>query len=252
MNALNRSSQLFARLMVFNGSILFSMSLQRLVLFLVVIRHWVFGVDGLTIGTSFINGVRFDLCVLGFLNIPVLFFTWAVSTDFIANTQNKVLQFLQQWMLWIYLTMTTLIIHVLGLLDLMFFAANGHRWTYYDWQESGLSFFGKMWSAWGVFFTFGVIFLFLILWTSRSLFTLYKLKLQGELLARLPLMKGRLSTSKSALIAVGFLLPLFVVALAARGTWTPHHINKEHAEVSQIQALNQMTLSPIWAFDKKF
>jgi hypothetical protein len=233
--------------MVFNGSVLFSMSLQRLVLFLVVVRHWIFGADGLTVATSFINGARFDLCILGFINIPVLFITWAISTDLMVNTPNKAVQFLRKWILWVYLGVTTLAIHALGLLDMMFFAVNSHRWTYYDWQETGFSFFAKVASAWGGFFTFGVISLFVILWIVRGIFTLYKLQLNIT-----PLKNSKFEKSKAILWAMGFVLPLFVVALSARGTWTAHHLNIEHAEVSQIQALNQMTLSPVWAFDKKF
>jgi len=247
INVLRRSRQIYIKLMVFNGSVLLSMSLQRLVLFLVVVRHWIFGAGGLTVASSFSNGARFDLCVLGFINIPVLFITWAISTDFMANTPNKTLQFLRKWILWIYLGVTSLIIHALGLFDMMFFAANGHRWTYYDWQESGFSFFGKQAGAWGVLFTFGVTALFLILWAFRCIFTLYKLKLQA-----IALEQTNFGESKAALLMTGFLLPLFAIALAARGTWTAHHLNIEHAEVSQIQALNQMTLSPVWAFDKKF
>jgi hypothetical protein len=164
-----------------------------------------------------------------------------------VNTPNRILQSLRKWTLWIYLGTTTLVIHVLGLFDMMFFAANGHRWTYFDWQESGLLFLGKIASAWGGLFTFGVTALFLLLWIFRCIFTLYKLQPQAT-----PLEETKFGKSKAALLVTGFLLPLFVVALAARGTWTAHHINIEHAEVSQIQALNQMTLSPVWAFDKKF
>lgn len=246
-NALNRSSQIFTKLMFFNGSMLFSMSLQRLVLFLVVVRHWLFGADGLTIAMSFINGARFDLCVLGFINIPVLFIVWGLSTDFMVNTPNKALQLLRRWILWIYLGVTTLTIHLLGLFDIMFFAANNHRWTYYDWRESGFGFLSKVIEAWGGLYTFGVIALFLMLWLFRCIFTLYKVQLNNVTLEH-----AKYSNSKAALIFTGVFAPLLITALAARGTWTAHHINIEHSQVSQIQSLNQMTLSPVWAFDKKF
>ncbi|MGZ3744623.1 MAG: hypothetical protein ACXWRE_00875 [Pseudobdellovibrionaceae bacterium] len=254
MDILNRSSQLFIKLMAFSASVLFSMSLQRLVLFTLVVRHWIFGADGLTIATSFMNGLRFDLCVLGFINIPVLFFTWIISSEFMVKTSSKVLQFGRQWLLWIYLSVVTLLIHLLGFFDLMFFAANSHRWTYYDWQESGLSFVGQVMNLWGGIFTFAVSFLFLTLWISRCIFTLYKLGLQGNRSGQplSPPASKKFGDSKLALLTSGLVLPLLIVALAARGTWTAHHINIEHAEISQIQALNQMTLSPIWAFDKKF
>lgn len=247
MNALNRASQVFTKLMFFNGSVLFSMTLQRLVLFLVVVRHWLFGADGFTVMMSFITGARFDLCVLGFMNIPVLLMVWAMSTDAVVTSPSLVVQFLRRWLLWIYLVVTTLIIHMLGLLDMMFFAANNHRWTYFDLQETGFSFLSKVVGAWGGVFTFGVVILFVMLWALRCVFTLYKLQLLET-----PLENLKYRESKAALIVIGVVLPLFVTALAARGTWTPHHIALEHSEVSQNQSLNQMTLSPVWAFDKKF
>ncbi len=249
MNLLSKSSQIFSKLLVFNSSVLFSMSLQRAVLFLVVVRHWIFGSDRLSIAESFINGVRFDLCVLGFINIPMLFFVWAISMDFTINTPNKVFQLLRKWTPWIYLIVTTLIIHILGLFDMMFFAANSQRWTYYDWRDSGLSFLGRVANAWGGFFTFGVIALFLMLWLFRGVLPLRKIQQE---LDTMPVKKANFRKSKAVLFLTGFLLPLLTVALAARGTWTAHHLNKEQAEVSQIQILNQMTLSPAWAFDKKF
>lgn len=235
------------KLLAFNGSVLFAMSLQRLVLFLVVVRHWLFGADGFTIASSFVMGLRFDLCVLGFINIPVLLLTWVISTDSVANSSNKALRFFRQWSLVIYLGVTTFIIHLLGMLDLMYFASAGRRWTYYDWQGSGLSFISQVSGKWGFVFTTGVVVLFVFLWVFRCLMQLYRVQLQ-----KMPLQSERLAQSKALLILFGAVLPFFIVALAARGTWTAHHINAEHAEVSQNPALNQMALSPVWAFDKKF
>ncbi|WP_413289732.1 hypothetical protein [Bdellovibrio sp. HCB337] len=247
MNALNRSSQIFMKLLAFNGSVLFAMTLQRLVLFLVVVRHWLFGADGVTIASSFVMGLRFDLCVLGFINIPLLFVTWAICSDYFVNSQNKFVQFFRKWSLGIYLAITTFVIHLLGMLDLMYFAGNGRRWTYYDWQKSGLDFVSQISEKWGFVFTTGVVVLFIFLWAFRCMVQLYRAELQ-----KTPLQSERLAQSKVLLILLGVVLPFFVVALAARGTWTAHHINAEHAEVSQNPALNQLTLSPVWAFDKKF
>lgn len=235
------------KLLAFNGSVLFAMTLQRLVLFLVVVRHWLFGADGVTIASSFVMGLRFDLCVLGFINIPVLFITWAISSEYFVNSQNKVVQLFRKWSLWIYLGTTTFVIHLLGMLDLIYFAGNGRRWTYYDWQEKGLEFVSQVASKWGFMFTTGVVVLFIFLWAFRCMVQLYRSQFQ-----QVPLQSERLGRSKALVILLGAVLPFFVVALAARGTWTAHHINAEHAEVSQNPALNQMALSPVWAFDKKF
>jgi len=245
MNAMNRSSQIFKKLLVLNGSVLFAMTLQRLVLFLLVVRHWTFGVGGTPIIEAFVAGVRFDLCVLGFMNIPVLLIVWITCTDLMAQSQNPLLKAFRRWTLWLYFGVTTLIIHALAMLDLMFFASNGHRWTIYDYQDKGFDFFASTISRWGVAFSGGIIAFFLLLWVFRSLFILVRIQLHTVD-----------STEKKQSFGLeltrGVILPIFIVALAARGTWTPHHLNMEHAEVSQIQALNQLALSPVWAFDKKF
>jgi hypothetical protein len=245
MQVMNRSYQIFKKLLVFNSSVLFAMSLQRLVLFLVVVRHWVFGISGSVLFESFLTGLRFDLCVLGFMNIPVLFLTWWICNDQMVHTQNPVLKALRKWSLWIYLGLITLIIHILAMLDLMYFATSGHRWTYYDWQEKGFDFFVTVATRWGSLFTGGIIAFFLLLWVFRSLFILFRVQIHT---VDVPKEHQQFGIE----LLRGVLIPVFLVGLAARGTVTPHHLALEHAEVSQIQGLNQLALSPVWAFDKKF
>lgn len=247
MNALERSSHTFKKLLIFNASLLVALSLQRLVLFFVVVRYWLFGVDSDAIAASFFAGFRFDLCVVGFLNIPVLFMIWILSISRIQNSSSAFLQSFRRWGLGLYLGMVTFLLHFMGMLDMMYFAANGRRWTYYDLQESGLSFIFQVTEKWGGLFTSAVILFFITLWFFRCLLYLYRLRLHtfsDEVL------ESRPSLWRSVLF--GVILPFLVVASAARGTWTAHHINIEHAQVSQNPALVQMALSPVWAFDKKF
>ncbi|MGZ3774805.1 MAG: hypothetical protein ACXVCY_13345 [Pseudobdellovibrionaceae bacterium] len=45
-------------------------------------------------------------------------------------------------------------------------------------------------------------------------------------------------------------LPLLLIALAARGTVEPHHLALEHSEVSNNKAINEMALNAVWCFDK--
>ena len=245
MQVLNRSYQIFQRLFLFNSSVLLAMSLHRLVLFLVVVRHWSFGSSTQTYIDTFVAGIRFDLCVLGFMNIPVLFIVWWICTDAMIQTRRPILKVLRKWSLWIYLGATTLIIHISAMLDLMYFATSGHRWTYSDWQSSGLDFFGTGASRWGSLFTSGIVAFFVVLWVFRCIFILFRVQLNV-----LDLPKEQLKLCQQALR--GAIIPLFIVTLAARGTFTAHHLNLKHAEVSQVVSLNQLALSPIWAFDKKF
>jgi hypothetical protein len=221
------------------------MSLQRLVVFLVVVRHWTFGASFSVLAEVFVTGLRFDLCVLGFMNIPVLFITWWISTDQVVKSQNPLLKALRKWVLWIYLGVATLAIHVLGMLDLMFFATSGHRWTYFDFQKSGFDFMLTVASKWGTTYTGGLVAFFLLLWVFRSVFILFRVQLHT-----VDFPKEQLNFGLE--LFRGVILPIFLVLLAARGTVAPHHLAMEHAEVSQNQWLNQLVLSPLWAFDKKF
>ena len=246
-NTLNRSVDLFRKILFFNASVLFAMTLQRLVLFLVVVRHWLFGADGFTMASSFGAGLRFDLCVLGFLNIPVLFFVWLISSERVVKSSLQPVPLFRKWGLAVYLALTTLAIHVLALFDMMYFAGNGRRWTYSDWQETGLSFVTQVGGKWGALFTTGVVLLFLLLWVFRCLHSLYRVRIYN--VNEEPL---KFAHSMPAMIFLGIVLPIFIVALAARGTWTAHHINIQDAQVSPNQALNHLALSPAWAFDKKF
>jgi hypothetical protein len=244
-NVLHRSSQIFKKLLVFNGSVLFAMSLQRAVLFLLVVRHWLFGTPGSVVGDVFFTGFRFDLCVLGFISIPVLFIVWGICTDTMIASQNRTVQFLRKWSLWIYLGITTLIIHVLGLVDLFYFSTSGQRLTFVALQSQGFSFIEKCLSRWGWLFCFGIAAVFALLWVFRCLFILYRVQLHTE-----PLPAGTGVAGRTWIL--GGLLPVVVVASAARGTWTAHHLAMEHAQLTQITPLNQLALSPLCAFDKKF
>lgn len=246
INLLGRSGQIFRKLFVFNASVLLAMTLQRVVLFLLVVRHWIFGADSATLGRAFWIGARFDLCVLGFLSIPALFIVWLISSEAMVTATQPAVQAFRRWILWGYLAVTTLIIHVVGILDLFFFANNGHRLTLTDLHVQGFGFLAKTSERWGWIFTAGVVLVFILLWVFRCLFALYRVQLHT-----LPVMEGA-RVSKLWFWILGAILPVVVVASAARGTWTAQHLRLEDAKFSQILSLNQLSLSPLWAIDKKF
>ena len=84
-----------------------------------------------------------------------------------------------------------------------------------------------------------------MLWVFRCIFILFRVQLHVQ-----DLLQGQLKPG--TLVVRGAIAPIFITALAARGTVSAHHLGMEHAEVSQVQSLNQLALSPLWAFDKKF
>lgn len=46
------------------------------------------------------------------------------------------------------------------------------------------------------------------------------------------------------------LLPAVLIALAARGTISAHHLRYEDSQVSFTEAINEMALNAPWCFDK--
>lgn len=53
------------------------------------------------------------------------------------------------------------------------------------------------------------------------------------------------------MVALRLVGPLLLAGLAARGTVTPHHLEKQHSLVSSNPSLNQLVLNAVWTFDKK-
>ncbi|MGE0634180.1 MAG: hypothetical protein AB7O96_17325 [Pseudobdellovibrionaceae bacterium] len=39
-----------------------------------------------------------------------------------------------------------------------------------------------------------------------------------------------------------------IVAMASRGTWTPHHLNINHSKITNIELINNLVLNPIWSY----
>jgi hypothetical protein len=52
------------------------------------------------------------------------------------------------------------------------------------------------------------------------------------------------------LIFLRYVIPVLLVAGAARGTWTAHHLEKADSEISAWENVNELALNAVWAWDK--
>lgn len=182
------------------------------------------------LGKALFAGFRFDLCVLGFLWIPIVVITW-LSAFF---TSPRKLFF--AWKL--YFVVIILLTFDLYWMDLFWTAVSNARLNSEFFTADSRVILDQGWKivgnqkAWICTLAMGISSLGLVLW-------LYGLKI-----------KKTYDLPNRAQLAGEILLSVFLVAFAARGTWTPHHINIEHAQVSSEPLMNQIPLNPLWNLDK--
>ena len=213
--------------------ILLWMSLLRLLLFAALYQ----GRTGFhpDLPLAFFTGARFDLLILGFFWIPVVLFTWVYAT---LGDPRKLLKFYK-----LYFCALILMEFDFAWWDLLWVAAHQTRLNsqffssdFRSLISSGVTVLGSVrafiFPASMGLSAFGLI---LSVWWLK--FPKQKDGSEG------------VSTS-FPLWTIQIIASLLMVALAARGTWTAHHLNAEHAQISNNPWLNQLALNPIWNADK--
>ncbi len=182
------------------------------------------------IPAAFAAGVRFDLLVLGFFWIPVILFTWAAC---LFVSPRKTFFF---WKM--YFAVVVLIIFDLSWLDFFWSAQHMSRINHEFFFQGAWVMIDQGWQIVG----HGLA------WLVTALMALTALALIW-VLHKLP-MKKDYSLPGPWKIAWQSFVVFLLVASAARGTWTPHHLNIEHAQVSDSDLVNQLPLNAVWNLDK--
>jgi hypothetical protein len=182
------------------------------------------------LAAAFFAGFRFDLLVLGFAWIPIVVFTWLWA---LAMPPRKLL------LVWkLYLVICILAVFDFSWLDFFWTAVAGARINHEFFTSDSKQVLDEGWKilgagrAWIVTLGMGLSSLGLVIYV-------YDLKLK----------KSYSIPSRAKVICMA-IASVFLVALAARGTWTAHHLNIEHAQVSENPIVNQIPLNPIWNLDK--
>lgn len=183
------------------------------------------------VAKAFFAGFRFDLLVLGFLWIPLFFIFWIFYfSDFLPRVQN----FLKA-----YFVIIVISLGFISIYDYAWFDIYKIRMTATSFNEAGFWSFIESFlkisqlSAMALILAPMVVLIFFIL--TQKLVTSKSSKLRPH---------------KRILEFPQVLLSFLLIASAARGTWTAHHLNIEHAQVSELAILNQLALSPVWNLDK--
>lgn len=187
-------------------------------------------IDSVDIVNAFVIGLRFDLLVLGFFAIPLV--TILPGILFFNFSEIKI-----SFLIKLYLSAVSLIILFSSYISLPHYLMSERhfRWAqdsvFVSWPLVGM----------GVYVLVHLIFLFLLLGCLKSVWGRDYLRWAGG---------WPQAWSPSLKLFVAYLLPLFIVALAARGTLGARHLELAHSEISVWPHVNELALNAVWCFDK--
>lgn len=208
------------------------MSLSRFITYWAISEDFT-GVDEMNIIAAFVTGVRFDALVWGFFLIPVVLLSQL--SIFVPRTWTQLVGLIRFYLMCVW----TLVAAAL-LVDEFFFAFHHRHWTWTDLQAGDFSFLTEASQRWGGL-TLSLLLAIRVLVGIGGVRGFFQWQASSEMES------GSLSWDKRLGLWVW---PLLLVALAARGTVTAHHLGMEHSEVSAHPWVNQLSLNVVWAFDK--
>lgn len=234
--SLRFSTKVFLRLGFMALAFLLFMSLFRMNLYFLSVFHATPDAVFVEIFQSFVAGARFDLLVLGFLFVPLYFL---ILVQAFSEAWPKAIF----WFYKIYFALAWIMICALTFFDFFHFAQFGQRMRFKDYQALNVDMvieqINRLPQSQGlVFCVIAALLLLLGLMLVKGL--------------QFGNWKDEFSPHPGTKFEVVWrvVLPLILIALAARGTVEAHHLELQHSEVSTIKAINEMALNAVWCFDK--
>lgn len=234
--SLRFATKVFVKLGLLGLAMVIFMTLFRLNLYFLSVFHATPEAVFVEVAQSFMAGFRFDLLVFGFLFIPIYFIV--VTQAFLQRWPAKMFNTYK-----LYFGGVWFLICALSFIDFFHFSRYGARMRFVDymsWNPDVFIFQAKAMPPHQVWiFCIITIMLFGLgyLLTAGIKFGDWKDEYSPQAGTKLE-------------VTLRLLLPLLLIALAARGTIEPHHLSLEHSEVSSHKAINEMALNAVWCFDK--
>lgn len=214
----------------------FFLSLIRFNLFFLTVNTQPLDVTFFEVYMTFLTGFRFDLLVMGFFLIPPVLLH-VLQAFFISWTKWDQVIFKSYFSaLWVFSIL-------LNWIDFFTFAKTQSRarWDdYIDFLNSSLV--DQVASQ--ANYTFAIYSAALLLMLFLGLYVIRGLQF-GEWRDLYSPHKGKLSE-----IIWRMIIPLFLVALASRGTLEEVHLEYRHSLISNENGLNELALNPMWCLDK--
>lgn len=164
----------------------------------------------------FLQGARFDTAVFCFWFLPI----------FVLKIDHQLLRHFRQWVMLVYVRLSLYWMTTVIALDLIFVHQAGRRMAWQDFEKV------FQWLSWPGMLVFCKIILLIMF----GLFLYQRVKI---LILQEDFKNFR------------FILPLLLLLiLGARGTVGAHHLRREHCEIFESRAVNEMCLNPVWNYTK--
>lgn len=234
--SLRFANKVFWKFAVLSLTCVFFMTLFRANLYFISIFHATPDAVAVEIFQAFLAGLRFDLLVFAFVLIPIYLL---LLIQAVAEKWPSALFIMYKS----YFFFIWLIICSLNFVDFFFFTKFGRHMRLADYQTWNVDQLlaqahvlqpNQVW----IYSAITVLLLALGLMLIKALkFGLWKDEYSPD-------------TGSTFEITWRIVLPLILLALAARGTVEAHHLELAHSEVSNNTVINEMALNAVWCFDK--
>lgn len=236
-------SALFTKQLRIFFDLLVMLSIFRLVLF--VANRTIFLESNIwEIFLAFFQGIRFDILVLGFIAMPLVFWNilHALQAPYIGNA--KIFR--------TYLYLTWILICILNAVNFIFFNTNLQHFSlkhYSEWPFHMLLVESMDKST----LVLGLSCFAICLLKAIKIISKYSYNQNIQIVENKKICQtlGFIQNdNRKFFMLLRVLWPTILVALCARGTLRAHHLEKVDSEISANQALNELVLNPMWTLDK--
>ncbi len=231
---LNDFGYFWRRLLRLSLSILFMMTIFRIILIVRTPIHWSDSISKATWLWSLVVGMRFDFLVWCFFLVPVYFLSMPLS----INLGTRTIRILTK----IYLVSVWMLISVLELIDGQHYVRQMKRLRYGSYD----ALFSTDWvEACGRAFRQGTM-------TSFLFLCVFLLGFLAIMQTSTRQMNTRASTYgiTRGLILWNIFWPFLILISGARGTFSPHHLAYEDSQLTEVESFNELILNACWTFDK--
>jgi hypothetical protein len=178
---------------------------------------------------AFWVGLRFDLLVLGFVWIPIV--TVGAILCF-ADLKFSILR----GMVRVYLSIVWFLILANYIVSLTYFLTEGRH---FRWTADTIQMWPRM--------DFITVILLILIFVMMAVVTIRSL---WEDTYYFPNLTERFKMPELTEVALRVFVPMLLVAFAARGTVTAHHLERADSQISPWEIVNELALNPIWCFNK--
>ena len=230
METLRRSqryNQIFCQALRIGGFFLVLMSVIRFMFYFLSAPSFEI-IQPNVIFQAFLVGLRFDLLAVGFVFIPV-----ALGSPFWLLTIGAE-DFLRK-IFKIYFSVVWFLILISSAVSLPHYMREGRH---FRWEDP---IYGPNLDVTSLSLI-TLIFLFMLASVLKSIWRYFE--------EPFPRVLAPLRLPTAVEITLRLLLPVILVALAARGSVGPHHLEKEDSQISPWDNVNELSLNSVWCINK--